>query len=401
VSTSFWLDRPYIPRAPLERPITADAAIVGAGMTGVAIGYFLRKRGIDAVILEKGIVAGAATGRNTGFMISGLGEHYAGSVAFWGRAQAAEITRIHLRNQDRFAAIAAEHRIQCDLERSGSFAVAIDSAEEELLRQSCALLKEDGFSCDFFPASEMNRALGSAGFLGGTFNPHDGHVDPVRLVRGVAKILDDSGCRIFENSPVIRLSANRGSWVVETPKGSIEVARLFLASNAWLPGLRHGLPIEPVRGQCLAVLPSPGARIAEIPCLTNYASEYWRGAGEHVLFGGMRRFDTPGEDAGVSAPVQGAIEGFYLRHFPRLQNSPVTHRWSGLMAYTPDGLPLIGRLPDEENAFVSSGYTGHGFGYAFLAGEWLAELAIDGKDAIPALCRIDRPMRISPCLKEI
>ena len=71
------------------------------------------------------------------------------------------------------------------------------------------------------------------------------------------------------------------------------------------------------------------------------------------------------------------------------------------MAYTGDGLPLVGAVPLKEGMYLAAGYTGHGFGYAFLAARWLVDLALDGYNEIPELCRIDRTMRHSPSLKEI
>lgn len=71
------------------------------------------------------------------------------------------------------------------------------------------------------------------------------------------------------------------------------------------------------------------------------------------------------------------------------------------MAFTPDGLPIVGGIPGEDGLYVAGGYTGHGFGYAFLAARWLTALTVERRDEISPLCRIDRPMRSSPALTEI
>jgi glycine/D-amino acid oxidase-like deaminating enzyme len=63
-------------------------------MTGVGLSCFLRERGLKTVVLKRGTIAGGVTGRNVGFLVSGLGEHYARSIEFWGREPAAALTRL-------------------------------------------------------------------------------------------------------------------------------------------------------------------------------------------------------------------------------------------------------------------------------------------------------------------
>src|SRR5512136_942645 len=98
MSVSYWLDRPYTPGPPLADSLVADATVVGAGMTGIGLAYFLRDRGLSVIVLERDTIAGGATGRNAGFLVSGLGEHFARSVKFWGRESASAISRFHLQN---------------------------------------------------------------------------------------------------------------------------------------------------------------------------------------------------------------------------------------------------------------------------------------------------------------
>ena len=132
VGRSYWLDRPYIPLPPLSENMTADVVVVGGGMTGIGLAYFLGDEALKVLVLERDTVACGATGRNAGFLVSGLGEHYARSVEFWGRAEAAAISRMHLQNHALLAGIIARHDIACDYARDGSFVIAADPEEEDL-----------------------------------------------------------------------------------------------------------------------------------------------------------------------------------------------------------------------------------------------------------------------------
>lgn len=395
MSISYWLDGPYTARLPLETNRTADAVVIGAGMTGVGIACFLRDRGLTSLVLERGIVAGGATGRNAGFLVSHLGEHYAQSVNIWGRDNAAAISRIHLENHRLLTEIVDRNGLDCGYARCGSLFVAADDVEEDVLIRSCSLLQEDGFACELLDAVTLNRTLHSRGFGGALFNPSDGRVDPVRLVRQMARLAETGGVVFCEHSPVHAINGAGNLWRVETEKGSVTSRFVFLASNAWTPSLLPSLPLQPVRGQCVALPHLPGP-FAEISCYTNYGSEYWRGVDGCAIFGGRRDAGGSGESEyseETSSAVQEALEGFYKSHFPELRNAVPSHRWAGIMSYTPDGMPLVGAAPGKEGIYIAAGYTGHGFGYAFCAAEWLVRLVLDGKDQIPPFCRIDREMR--------
>lgn len=403
MTLSLWLDAPYDPCPSLEGNRTADALILGAGMTGIGLAHFLAERKVETLVLDADSVAGGATGRNLGLLVSGLGEHYSRSVTFWGRSDAAAITRVHLENHVLLAELISRHAVDCGYRRGGGYAVGIDPEEEEELRRSAKLLQEDSFPCDFLEAQDLNRALDGHGFFGGIFNPSDGVVDPVRLVRGMAQALASAGVRIFERSPALSMTRSGNVWTVRTPEGRASAPLLFLACNAWLPLLRGSIPLKPVRGQCCAVL-VPGISPPAAAGVANYGAEYWRRSGDHLIFGGFRRCGGNGElcyEDEATDNVQSALMEFARRHFPGLEAARATHRWSGIMAFTPDGLPVFGQAPGEEGLYLAGGYTGHGFGYAFLGARWLAALAVEGRDEISPLCRIDRPMRPSPALAEI
>ena len=403
MTVSCWLDQPYTPRPSLSQRLSADAAVIGAGMTGVALALYLHEAGLQVLLIDAHTVAGGATGKNAGFITSGLGEHYSRSVRFWGREDAAAISELHLKNHDIIAALIERHGLKCGYRRTGSMAVAVDSEEEEVLRSSHSLLRQDHFTHELLEADEVDRTVSGRGFCCGLFTPSDAHVDPVRLVRGLAQIAGSEGVQVFENSPIESLQRSGDRWVLGSQSGAVSAPLVFLACNAWVPRLCPGIPLQAVRGQCLAICGS-GVSLPGMPCLTNYGSEYWRGVPGGAIFGGMRRFERGGEPGygdRTTETVQTALQEFCDHHFPELVQATVTHRWSGVMAYTPDGLPLIGAVPGNKGMYVSAGYTGHGFGYAFLAAQWLTRLAVEGKDEIHRLCRIGRQMRPSPALAEL
>jgi gamma-glutamylputrescine oxidase len=59
---------------------------------------------------------------------------------------------------------------------------------------------------------------------------------------------------------------------------------------------------------------------------------------------------------------------------PQFKNSPITHRWSGIMGFARDGEPMVGSIPDDPQIFFAGGYTAHGIGLAFHTTKCLVDL---------------------------
>ena len=78
--------------------------------------------------------------------------------------------------------------------------------------------------------------------------------------------------------------------------------------------------------------------------------------------------------------VQGGLEGFLARYFPEAAGARITHRWSGTMGFSADGIPLVGALPDMPNVYFAVGFTGHGLGYGLATAERLAAHMLLGHD---------------------
>jgi glycine/D-amino acid oxidase-like deaminating enzyme len=75
----------------------------------------------------------------------------------------------------------------------------------------------------------------------------------------------------------------------------------------------------------------------------------------------------------------------FLHRFAPLRDVPITHRWSGTMGFSRDSLPLVGPAPGAPGALVAAGFTGHGFGFAWVCGRALASLVLEGRSDIADL----------------
>src|SRR5881397_4154740 len=125
--SSIWLDETVPDEYPLlDEDTTADVAIVGAGVAGVATAYHLSRGGAKVVVLEARTVAEAATGRNAGFLLAGVAENFVAATRRYGEDRALRIWRFTRRTQSLVRALVEEHRIDCALRWNGSDQIAGD-----------------------------------------------------------------------------------------------------------------------------------------------------------------------------------------------------------------------------------------------------------------------------------
>lgn len=365
------------------RPATAtttvfDCLIVGGGVAGVSAAYALaqlRPRW-KLALLDRRRIGDGATGRNAGFLLAGTADHYAVSVARYGRTTARDVFALTVASHRRIRDVLARHpTADCDYLPCGSLTLAGTADEAETLAQSAELLREDGFDVTFTPHDPLGR-----GFHAALHHPHDAGVHPVKLVRTLA---DASGAAVFERRPATGLEAGRDAWLAHTPDGVLRAARVLLALNGEAPRFAGFFTdkVFPKRGQIFVTAPYH-RRLLDKVVYANEGYEYFRQLPDgRFLFGGGRRAfaDTEvGTDETPTDGVQSFLEAFRNRHFPELADVPVAYRWAGVMGFTPDGLPLMGRLPGYEGVWFTIACHGHGMGFSLEAGRLAAEMVIDG-----------------------
>ncbi len=386
---SIWLDGApaRTPAASLSGNIQCDVVVIGAGICGTSTALALAEAGVSVAWLEAGVVAGEATGRNAGFILQGTAERYDRAVALMGRERARAIHAASVENHRRMASTIARHRIDCGYQHRGSLQLAGSAREEDELRTSAQWLVEDGFAADILPATALPPALARRGYQMGVWLPADGELDPVRFVRGAANAAQGAGARLFEHSAVTALDAGApGAVAVQTRTGMVQADVAVVCTNAWAGKL---LPwcadkVDPTRGQMLSTTPAPRG-VFPIPIYADHGYDYWRQLDDgRIVLGGWRNLDPSAEvgDADVlHASIQGKMTAF-LESFPELGDVQVAHRWSGTMGFSRDGLPMVGAAPGAPGAVVGAGFTGHGFGFAWRAGEALAQLVLEGRDPL-------------------
>ncbi|HET8568109.1 MAG TPA: FAD-dependent oxidoreductase [Candidatus Limnocylindria bacterium] len=358
---SLWLDAREPPRPPLDGDTTADVAIAGAGIAGASLALALARDGAKVVVVDARHAGGGASGRNAGFVLAGVAENYVAACRKYGAERAARLWRFTLTNRTLLRALIERERIACEVRWNGSLQAAGTDEEWDEIRESVRLLAPLGARATLV---EPERAALFA---------DDGELHPVRLVQGIARAAERRGVRIREGTRAT--AASRGALVTE--RGTVRAGAVVVCAGAWSEHLVPRSRVVPIRGQMLATAPA-GRTVFERPVYANRGFDYWRQTADgRVAVGGWRylAFDEEtGEDERTTDTVQRALDGFLQA---RGIDAPVTHRWAGIMDFSHDGLPYLGRRAD--GVYVAGGFTGHGNGFAYAGAELVASLIRAGR----------------------
>ncbi len=397
-SVSFWQDDGGVfdsdPASALDGAVTAEVAVVGGGVSGVAAALWLARAGADVSLLEGRRFAAGASGRNGGFLLGGTADSYAVAAERHGHGTARRVWAFTVANRQRARDLVDEIEAagwRCGYRQTGSLLIAASPKELAEYEASFTLLREDGWQAEFLQRAALPMPLRDD-YFGAISFPLDGEIQPARFVRGIANLARSAGARLYENSPVTAVNRTSQGFELHTDRGTLTARTVILATNAWLPELGAQLGAEwltrvitPTRGQMLSTAPI-AERLFDCPCYADNGYQYWRQLTDgRLAVGGWRNRSFASEYSDDETPgeaIQSHLDRF-LRETLRLPHVAIEHRWAGIMAFSADGLPLVGALPGVENCYLAGGYTGHGNAYALQAAWQLAE-AIGGRPSADA-----------------
>ena len=379
MSVSYWQDK-------REKIIakSCDVCIVGAGITGLSVAYWLKKEdpNLKIIIVDKGALASGATGRNAGFVTCGSVEHFNRMVSKHGESLAVEIWQFCEENRRSLQKeIISDKAGHLDFAQKGSFSLASSQAELLELQNVAALMSKHNVRVELLNQVQTQKRLGVHNFVGGIKYCDDAEVHPVKLLSHMFQLVN---CELLEHSAVYRVETTAtGAREILTPDYKIKSNIVVYCANGYSETLDSYFSdkIYPTRGQILMM--EPVAPFMEGPCYAHSYLDYFRQLPDgRLLIGGFRQLEADTEKGfsdHTTEKIQNALHEFVKNHLPQFTKAQVTHRWSGVMGFSKDGEPMVGSLPSDDQIFFCGGYTGHGLGMSFQTSRVLVDLIFGRK----------------------
>lgn len=387
-----WLQH-AMPRFPaLDRDLSVDAVVIGAGITGATTAWLLREAGCSVALIERHRVARADSGHTTahltcvtdariGELVRDFGED--GARAIWDGGAAAI---------ERIFSIAGRLGIDCNLRRvPGYLHVPADAVgraarrnEVEGLREDARLAARFGFDAAFVPRVPHLDVPGVRFGGQATF-------DPGRYLAGLLRALAEGGCHIFEDT-AMQSVAQEPRRVLVSGGHAIHCDFVMMATHnphaGSIGGLRANLFQTKLSLYTTYVL---GARV---PADTLTDALFWdtsdpyeylrvepRGDHQLVIFGGADAKTAQEDDPHAFEKLESRLQ-------VRLPGAEVTRRWLGQVIETDDGLPFIGEQAPGE--FIATGFAGNGFTFGTLAAMMASDAFLGRHTPWSELLRVDR-----------
>jgi glycine/D-amino acid oxidase-like deaminating enzyme/nitrite reductase/ring-hydroxylating ferredoxin subunit len=375
-TTPLWLRTATLPRFPaLDRDLTVDVAVVGAGITGITTAYLLKCAGVSVALVEREECASIDTGHTSAHLTMVTDTPLTRLVEQHGRDTAMAIWDAGRLAIDRIEAHIEAERIACDFRRVPGFlhaALAGTGMSQDALRDQARLSAELGFAASF--VADI-RPFG----LPGVRFADQALFHPRKYLAGLLRTIPGDGGHVFEHSAVDEVTDNPLS--VKANGHTVSCAYVILATQTPLIG-KSSLVSATVLQSKLALYTSY-VLAGRLPADQIPHGLYWDTMEPYhflrtepsqgtdlVVFGGADH--KTGQVTNTQNCYQ-ALEKTLRRIAPNVE---LTDRWSGQVLETIDGLPFVGETADRQ--FTVTGCAGNGMTFGTL-GAMMARDAVLGR----------------------
>ena len=362
---------------------TSQVVIVGGGVAGCSVAYYLALTGVKATIVEREGIGTQASGFSAGGLNPLEGTHIPGPLA----PLTMESFRMHRELWDR---LGDESGI--DFQGRIKELVKLAFAEEEIsgLRDSLERFngtKVDGFWARWLDGQEIQKLEPriSSDVIGGVSVYGNGALDSQRYTLALASAAEKRGVTIRMGS--VHGFRNDGRRVngVLLADGEISCEQVVLATGPWSRKLGQeleiALPVDPLKGEILR-LKLPGE---SLPCDFNSAGGSLYAKPDGLVWCGTTE-EWQGFDRKPSESARQTIIQASLRMMPALAGAKVVKHTACLRPVTSDGMPVVGQAPGWDNIFLTSGAGRKGILLSTGMGKAIADMLTTGKTQLSIDC---------------
>jgi glycine/D-amino acid oxidase-like deaminating enzyme len=366
------------PRASLSGDASLDVVVVGAGYTGLWTAYSLKRADptLRIAICEREVAGFGASGRNGGWCSS-----------FFAGSPDAAMQQAMFDTLDEIERVVTKEDIDCNWARGGAIDVATRAPHVTRLQQRLAAMRALGFGderCRWLDAGESRAIIGCSPNLGALYFADCAAIHPAKLVRGLARVVEQLGVPIYEHTPVTKLEPGG----VTTPQGRVRAEIVVRATEAFSPALPgYERSIAPLYSLMIATEPLDDAfwsaaglshrpTFADARHMVIYGQ---RTADNRIAFGGRARYHfgsrvSPAFDA--NARIKERLRSILRELFPMLGDAKITHQWGGAVGVPRDWSPSVG-FDRTTGIAWAGGYVGDGVSTTNLAGRTIADLVLN------------------------
>ena len=364
----------------------AQAVVIGGGVGGCSVVYWLTKLGWnDVVLAERADLTSGST-----FHSAGLVGQLRGSLS---------LTKMMMSSVDLYRMLGDEVGLETGWHEVGSLRLASSNERMEELARQAGWAKTFGLPLELISAQEaleLFPPMSIDGVVGAAYLPTDGYIDPSQLTLALAEGARRGGAEIATNTRVTAIDVRRGRVRgVETDKGRIGTELVVNAGGMFAAEIGEladvTVPVIPFAHEYLVT--RPAGLPLDLPTMRDPSLlVYFRGESGGLVMGGYERHPAPWGLDGIPADFNGRLleedwdrfqelmENALVR-VPMLGDAEIVRLVNGPEAFTPDGEFILGPT-DVGGLWTAAGFCAHGLAGAGGMGKLVAEWIVEG---VPSL----------------
>ncbi len=359
----------------------ADVIIVGGGIMGASAAFFLRKRGVSVILLERGLIGQQASGVNFG------------NVRRMGRP----VEQLPLSNRSRDTWLNFKELFGEDVELllNGHLRLGMLPAHTERMEKYAIDAKDFGLGMQMLSAKMVHERFPYLGpeVAAACFAPHDGHANPRLAAPLIGRAAAREGAQVFENTDIVSVEKDGEEFRITAVDGRIfRAPAALITAGAWgdqisakfgepVPMIAKGPQMVVTEPVPYAIGPTVGV-ITDVPEQQVYFRQVARG---NIVIGGggHEAVDMVNRRAYVNPRRTLTKLAQAPRAIPALKHLNIIRVWSGIEGYMKDSQPVMGPSARVPGLYYAFGFSGEGFQLGPGVGDVMAELIHTGATTTP------------------
>lgn len=387
---SLWRSEPMDPAPPLDRNMSADVAVIGAGIAGLSIAYHLAREGVSVVVLDRAQPGSGMTGQTTAHLSYALDDRYYALLERRGHNDTCIVAESMRAAIDSIDNIQREEEIDCDFARLDGFLYPAQRDKPDMLRR-----ERDAARRAELTGVELARGpVRLGGGADALRFPHQARFHPLKYLKGLQRCITRDQGQIFGQTAVVSVSGGKGA-ALRTESGHlISAGQVVIATNCPINSMAIHTKQAPYRTYVIAAR-IPRGRFPDALIWDNEDPYHYvrlqPGDDTHdfIIAGG--------EDHKTGHAADGAARIERLYHWTRTiapEVGELEYAWSGQVMEPHDFVGFIGRTAmDQDSLFMVTGDSGMGMTHGALAGILIADL-IHGREN--SWTELYDPHRVTP-----
>lgn len=344
-------------RERLNNDITAQAAIIGAGMAGILTGYHLQSCGIDTVILEADRICGGSTARTTAKITSQHAAIYDRLIEKFGEDLARQYYLANQNAVERYAQLVKQHSIDCDFEMLPACIYSSENADT--IEKEAKAAQKLGIDSVYADKADLPFDVSAALYF-----KNQAQFNPIKFIKAISTPL-----KIYENTRVLNIESN----TINTEHGSVKAEYIILACH---------YPFVNSPGYYFMRMHQERSYVTALKNAMHTDAMYYgidkdtgislRSYNDILLLGGGNHRTGENSEGGRYEKLHKTAKQLW----PACR---IVTEWSNQDCMTLDGVPYIGRFSSsEENVYVATGFNKWGMTGSMASAMLISELITMG-----------------------